>query len=231
MSNRIFKQAKNKKLISFSPVLKKLSGSTFAHEPNSVRRDVSNSVFGHNFINIPVKNTLGKLGERFSSLAITASPEEAKETRTIIHTGPSSEHPHPFTAFFQMAMRRTSSCRIPKGQHGAAKIAKFKIIDAKGNKVTKKLTVQEQFKKIDGPDEVFNKLKPNTYETAKGYFDDCYRLYSKEKPPYFKLKLEQNHIVDREIISKNHIIYTPSNVMICVFPRKGKGFGTRCKFY
>jgi len=176
-------------------------------------------------------NNLGTASGVLRNLAITGSPEEPTEMPPTKLTGPTSVQPHPFTAIFLMAKSSSSSCYVPKGNYGATKHAKYRIVDATGKPVRKRKTVKERFSKEDGPDEVFKRLKPNVYEATEGYFDDCYRLYSPEKPPYFRLKVEQNHMIDGEIISKNRITYTPSNILVCVFARKGKGFGTRCKLY
>jgi hypothetical protein len=141
----------------------------------------------------------------------------------------STTPPHPFTAFITMARVTDPACSVPPGGFGAAKVGVYRVVDANGEPVTSKITMREQFNKLDGPDEFYKLLHPNTYEASKGAFDDCYSLTSPKELPDFRLKVEQNHLVDGEIISKNHITYSPSGITICSFKRTAKGWSDNCK--
>jgi hypothetical protein len=167
----------------------------------------------------------------YSDINIKGSPEDPSAIPTAIPPATRKDYSHPFTAKFIMASGITKGCRVPKGHHGVAKVAKFRIVDAKGKFVKENLNIKEKFKKIDGPDEIFKKLVPNNYKATNSYFDDCYRIFSPKALPFFTLKVEQNHLRDGEVISKNHIIFSPSNILICVFPRVGNGFGSKCKLF
>ncbi|HPE50964.1 MAG TPA: hypothetical protein PLS83_05660, partial [Methanothrix soehngenii] len=48
-----------------------------------------------------------------------------------------------------------------------------------------------------------------------------------------RLKVEQNHLVDGEVISKNHITYTPNSILVCNFPRPAgqRDFEASCRTY
>lgn len=112
-----------------------------------------------------------------------------------------------------------ANCRVPEGKHGVSRLAKYRV---RGHDGTKSLTVSEQFKALDDPYKVFAALKPNTYTTEKtGYFDDCYSIYTKDPlPPDFVLKVEQNHLVNGQLISKVHITFSPDGIRVCAFKRK-----------
>lgn len=137
--------------------------------------------------------------------------------------------PHPFTAFLTLSRVSDPTCSIPPGQFGAAKVGSYRLVDANGQAVTSKVTITEQFTKLDGPDEIYKLLSPNTYDATKGAFDDCYSMHSHDELPDFRLKVEQNHLVGGEIISKNHITYSPLGITICAFSRKAQGWSDNCK--
>jgi hypothetical protein len=126
-------------------------------------------------------------------------------------------------------MVSAKDCKVPDGQHGATKLARFNLVDANGQLVTTKTTITEQFKKVSGPDEIFKLLRPNSYEATGGKFDDCYGLYSRSDLPPFSLTVEQNHLAGTEIISKNLITYSPFSIMIRVCPRTAQGWRTQCR--
>jgi hypothetical protein len=76
-------------------------------------------------------------------------------------------------------------------------------------------TVTEQFKPLKDNYGVFGLLTPNTYTTSGNIFDDCYILAStKPLPSDLELEVEQNHLLNGQIISKNIITYTPGRVSI-----------------
>ena len=121
-----------------------------------------------------------------------------------------------------------ANCQVPQGQSGAATLAHFVLSPTP----TTEVTITEQFTSLDDPYSAFGLLKPNSFTTSGGAFDDCYALFSKDPlPPDFSLKVEQNHLLNGKILSKNHITYTRDRVRICAFTRKPQScdFGARCR--
>jgi hypothetical protein len=112
-----------------------------------------------------------------------------------------------------------ANCRVPEDKHGVSRLAKYMV---RGHDGKTSLTVSEQFKALEDPYNVFAALKPNTYATEKtGHFDDCYSIYTKDPlPPDFVLKVEQNHMVNGQVISKVHITFSPTGIRVCAFKRK-----------
>jgi hypothetical protein len=178
-----------------------------------------------------------------TNVVVGASPGKSEDTGDTLSSGQDSKtltemkddsgsgNHHPFTAVFLMTSSTGKSCAVPVGMHGSAKLAKFRIIDAAGQAVRNPHLVEEQLTKLDGPDELFNLLRPNSYRASEGYFDDCYKLFSSKQLPKVSLTVKQNHKIGDEIISENHVTYSPSNILIRVCPRQERGFGTRCKLY
>ena len=124
------------------------------------------------------------------------------------------------------------NCRVPDRQHGASKVVRFRVFDFEGRSVRERLTVTERFRRLEGPEDVFDRLRPNQYVSDNGYFDDCYRFAQPAPiPTDFRLKVEQNHMVANEVISQQHITYTGTGILVCIFQRR-KGehdFGARCR--
>lgn len=118
-----------------------------------------------------------------------------------------------YTVSFSFARTTSESCKVPRGSDGGAKVAQFNIFDSQGVRVKTPLTVTERFRKIKGPDEVFEALKPNTYVARRGRFGDCYLIAGKNLPRDLRLVVEQNNIIDGEIVSKNRITYTSTGVL------------------
>jgi hypothetical protein len=136
----------------------------------------------------------------------------------------------PLTARFSSTVvgQQKANCQVPQGQYGAATLAHFVLSPTP----TADVTVTEQFTSLDDPYGLFGLLTPNSYTTSGGSFDDCYQLFSKNPlPPDFSLKVEQNHLLNGKILSKNHITYTPNRVRVCAFTRKPQScdFGARCR--
>lgn len=187
--------------------------------------------FGYDFSSVRVHTDASQI---FPGLIISASPETPQEgvPATPVKVGISNRHP--FTAFALEARTETEGCGVPSGQYGAAKAIRFKIADFDGQPVNTDLTVSEEFSRLEGPDDVFKKLSRVSKQAQKGFFNDCYRLFQPTPlPEDLRLKVEQHHLLGEEIISKNHIIYTPTSVSVCVFPRhpRERTFGGRCKIY
>jgi hypothetical protein len=167
-------------------------------------------------------------------LTITGQPEEAQDGGAPAPT-PAPPAPTasgcPYTAELMGFVLGTAkqSCTVPAGYFGASRLAQFRVRGApeKGS-----LTIGEQFKALDDPYGVVSKLKPNSYTTTNGRFDDCYSLYTKTAlPEDFVLKVEQNHLINGQIISKNEIIYKADSIRACGHPRMAGScdFSKRCK--
>ncbi len=187
--------------------------------------------FGHDFSSVRVHTDASQM---FPGLIISASPETPQEGIPATPVKIPVSNRHPLSAFPLEARTETQSCGVPSGQHGAAKAIRFRIADFDGQPVTSDFTVTEEFSRLEGPDDVFKKLSRGSKQAEKGFFNDCYRLFQPTPlPEDFRLKVEQHHLIDKEIISKNHITYTPTSVTVCVFPRhaRERNFGSRCKIY
>jgi hypothetical protein len=120
---------------------------------------------------------------------------------------------------------------VDKGKYGASKLAQFRVVGAPvppGG-----LTVTEQFTAVDDTCGLFGLLKPVSSPTdGDGKFDDCYRLQSDHPlPPECRLTVEQNHLLNGQIISKNKITFSSDSVSFCHYDRlPGQcDFGGRCK--
>jgi hypothetical protein len=132
----------------------------------------------------------------------------------------------PVTAVFSHIVvgAQKAGCQVPNGQYGASKLAHFRLTGVQG---IKSVTITEQFKALDDPYNAIGLLKPNSYTTTNAEFDDCYMLASpKPLPSDFVLKVEQNHLYNSQIISKNQITYTPNNITF----RSCKRLAGKCDF-
>lgn len=124
------------------------------------------------------------------------------------------------------------NCQVPSGQFGAARLAQYRVaglapIPPGG------VTIGEQFAAIEDPYKVAGKLTPNQMRTdANGMFDDCYSLYSPNPlPSDFILKVEQNHLYQAQVISRNIVTYrTDQNVDVrhCRRVANSCEFSKRC---
>jgi len=137
----------------------------------------------------------------------------------------------PITAIFlsTVAGPQKAGCLVAQGMFGASKLAQFRIAGATAGA---SMTVSEKFTAVDDPYNAIGLIQPATYTATNGIFDDCYKLESKNPlPSDFILKVEQNHLFNGQIISKNHITYRANSVAFCHFDRlPGKcDFGARCK--
>jgi hypothetical protein len=197
--------------------------------------------FGHDFSRVRVctagpEMSQTKLSTNSSRdhLMISTDPQPPETTAPTETNNPPVSNPHPFTAIALEARTATGSCSVPSGQHGASKVIRFRIADFERHPVRGSLTVREQFTRLEGPEDIFRRLTPNLYLSERGFFNDCYRLFQPTPlPGDLRLKVEQNHLVSGEIASKNHIAFSPNNILVCVFPRPPRqhNFGTRCKIY
>jgi hypothetical protein len=146
--------------------------------------------------------------------AESGAPEEGSSEEAM------STSSCPLTAVFLSTIvgPEKAGCQVPSGYHGASRLARFRIIGSKANDANGSVTVGEQFNVLDDPFGVIGLVHPTTYKTSAGIFDDCYMLYSTKPLPFnFVLKIEQNHLIDGQIVSKNHITYTPDHVSFCSF--------------
>ncbi len=166
---------------------------------------------------------------------LTASPEQHQEAAPAPGTASAASGARPFTAVLLEARGRTGQCRVPNGQFGSSKVARFRILDFNGRPVNRPVTVSERFSRIEGPENIFQSLQPASKNTdARGFFNDCYRLFQRRPfPTDFRLKVEQNHLLGTEVISKNHITFTPNNILLCIFrrPPRQHNFESRCRIF
>ena len=166
-----------------------------------------------------------------ASEALAESPEETvvEPSDSAVETDTSK---CPVTAMFSstVAGGEKANCRVPENQFGASTLARFVlkgVAEGAGSQ-----TINEKFTKLEDNYGVFGLLKPNTYTTSGNIFDDCYMLAStKPLPSDLVLKVEQNHLLNGQIISKNIITFTPGNVSIRACKRvKGScDFQTVCR--
>jgi hypothetical protein len=113
---------------------------------------------------------------------------------------------------FAPAGGEKANCLVPQGQHGASSLARFILTGVPAGTT---VTLSERFKALEDPYGAINILKPNTYTTSDLKFDDCYLIASKDPlPTDFILKVEQNHLLEGEPISKNIITFTPTHVLM-----------------
>jgi len=142
----------------------------------------------------------------------------------------------PYTAMFSMAQhgpRAHQACKLPDTPNCVVTWAKWRLVAPNGGPAPK-VTVEEQFTKISGPDNVFNLLKAqaNTFTTDNGgFFDDCYGLCVPDGTPPFTLQVEQNYKVNGLIASQTFLTYSSSGVMMRVCQRGPNGFGPPCRRY
>jgi len=138
------------------------------------------------------------------------------------------------TAVFlsMVAGPQKANCQLAPGKFGAARLAEFRVIGAQSAPGSG-VTVTEQFTALDDPCGLYGLLQPNSFTTdSSGKFDDCYSLQSSQPlPPGCALKVEQNHKVGGQIVSRNQITFGADSVSFCHFDRSpGKcDFGGRCK--
>jgi hypothetical protein len=138
----------------------------------------------------------------------------------------------PVTAVFSSTLAGTekATCQVPTGKNGVSKLARFVVHGLPDNAGS--VTIGEQFQPLEDPYGVFAALKPNTFTTSGRIFDDCYLLATdKQLPDDFMLKVEQNHLLNKDIISRNQITYRLAGVSFCHYDRKRGScdFGGRCK--
>jgi hypothetical protein len=137
----------------------------------------------------------------------------------------------PVTAIFSstVAGPQKAGCLVAPGMFGASKLAHFRIVGASPGA---NITISEQFTPVEDPYSTIGLIPRATYTTTDGAFDDCYKLESKNLlPPDFILKVEQNHLFNGQIISKNQITFRADSVGFCHFDRLPGtcDFGARCK--
>jgi Domain of unknown function (DUF4157) len=148
-------------------------------------------------------------------------------------TPPASTSSCPVTARFLMlqAGAAKANCQKPQGTFGPTPVlAAFNLAMPQGSAAAGQ-KIDEQFTPLEDPNGLASLLKPQSTVTDNhGRFDDCYMIAS-TKPDQFRLKVEQNHLLNGSIISKNQIVYTDQNIRFCHFERlPGKcEFGARCK--
>ena len=140
----------------------------------------------------------------------------------------------PVNAFFLSNVAGGNSkvnCQVPTGKYGFARLAQYRLggvspIPSGG------AMVGEKFTAIEDPHSKFNVLTPRTATTdANGIFDDCYALASPDPlPSDFVLKVEQNHLYEGTVISKNIITYRSGDVDVrhCHRVPNSCSFSNRC---
>jgi hypothetical protein len=120
----------------------------------------------------------------------------------------------PVTAVFvaTLAGPEKVGCQIPAGTHGSSRLTRWRLM---GN-APANATIDEQFKAIDDPYNQVGAIQKGTYTTNNGLFDDCYALAAKDPlPPDFVLKVEQNHLLNGKVISKNEITFYADHIHFC----------------
>jgi hypothetical protein len=228
-----------------------LPGSGFATDP---KRGQSAAFAREDFRASPLVPS--RFGYEFSRLRVFGREEEAEHTLHFFaeinepQEAPSpeatseaevGEEPEdvpapsacPVTAVFVSPVvgPQKAGCVVAPGRFGASKLVHFRIVGAQVAP-GKPLTVSEQFKPLEDPYGAFGLITPNAYASTDGTFDDCYKIESaKPLPPDFRLKVEQNHLFNGQIISRNHITYGANSISFCRFERtRGScDFGGRCK--
>jgi hypothetical protein len=121
---------------------------------------------------------------------------------------------------------------VPSGQFGAARLARYRV-DGLAPIPSGGVTIGERFNALEDPYSLAGKLTPNQMLTdASGMFDDCYSLYSPNAlPPDFVLKVEQNHLHQGQVISKNIVTYRAGQNVDVRHCRRAAGscdFSKRC---
>jgi hypothetical protein len=146
--------------------------------------------------------------------------------------------PMPYTAIFSIAQhgsKAKTACGLPDSPSCVVSAANWRLIDKSGAPVTGTVTLSEQFTKISGPDDVYQKLiaQQNTHIVSQnGAFGDCYGLCVPDGTPPFSLQVLQNYLVNGQIASKTYISYSPTSVMLRICQRESNGaFGDRCRRY
>lgn len=124
-----------------------------------------------------------------------------------------------------------TNCQVPSGHHGAARLAQY-LIKGVAPIPPGGLSVSEQFTALEDNYSLTGKLVPNTMITdSSGMFDDCYSLFSPNPlPADFVLKVEQNHLYQGQVISKNIVTYRSESVDVrhCRRLAGSCDFGKRC---
>lgn len=143
--------------------------------------------------------------------------------------------PMPYTATFSIAQHgptAKAACGLPDSPNCVVSAANWHLVDKSGAPVTGNVTLSEQFTKIDGPDDVYQKLvaqKNSAVVSRNGAFGDCYGLCVPAGTEPFSLHVLQNYVVNGQIASKTLITYSPSGVMLRICQRESDGtFGNRC---
>jgi hypothetical protein len=231
------------------PILQEALGSSGSSLDD--RRGFDSSRFGHDFgrvrVHAPSSDSIqlqrsvenptqhltikGQLlGDESSELGADSAEETVVEpSDSAVETGTSQ---CPVTAMFSstVAGGEKANCRVPEKQFGSSTLARFVLHGLAAGAGSQ--TINEQFTKLEDNYGVFGLLKPNTYTASGNIFDDCYMLAStKPFPSDLVLKVEQNHLLNGQIISKNIITFTPGNVSIRACKRvKGScDFQTVCR--
>jgi hypothetical protein len=136
----------------------------------------------------------------------------------------------PVTAVFvsTLAGPEKAGCQIPAGAFGSSRLTRWRLM---GDLPAGSATITEQFTPIEDPYNLIGAIQKGTYTTSNGLFDDCYSLAAKKAlPPDFVLKVEQNHLLNGKIISKNEITFEAGGVRFCSHHRlRGScDFSARC---
>ncbi len=215
------------------------TGSDLLHPSNqslgAEARIFRSTGFEQDFSGVRVAALPGEIQTEIDRPTITASPVPESGAKTPKEAGRSSaSSPHPFTAIALHAFMRSEDCSVPAGQHGASKVMRFAVSDFRGRPVRSSMVIDERLSRIEGPESLYRLLTPISNTSEHGIFNDCYRLYQPAPLPNdLRLKVEQNHLVDGEVISKNHITYTPNSILVCNFPRPAgqRDFEASCRTY
>jgi hypothetical protein len=122
-------------------------------------------------------------GHDLRRLKIHADPKKPDMTEPNPLKSESVPGAHPYTAGAIMASGSVEGCKVKAGNYGSAKLMKFRIFDFNGSPVSENLTVGEKFTMIEDNYKVSSRLVPNSYNSEKGSFNDCYRFYQPEPLP------------------------------------------------
>ena len=123
------------------------------------------------------------------------------------------------------------NCRPATGNSGTGRLAHFRLTGLPAG--PSNVTIGEQFKTLEeNPQGIGALLQPQANTAVNGFFDDCYCIESPNPlPPDFRLKTEQNHLLNGAVLDKNQITFTADGIRFCHFDRLpgSCSFGARCK--
>src|SRR5271165_3485189 len=123
------------------------------------------------------------------------------------------------------------NCRPATGNSGTGRLAHFRLSGLPSTATN--VTIDEQFTPLDeNPPGIGASLQQGSNTAVNGFFDDCYCIETPNQlPPDFRLRAQQNHLLNGVTLDKNEITFTAAGIRFCHFDRKQGGcdFGGRCK--